>query len=259
MLANKVSAVFGVANKYSIAWEVAKNLRKQGSHVAIVYQNERFKQGIEKMIEKEMQVDDKSPYLLLQCDVTDKKQIDDTCEQIQDKYKKLDFLFHSIAHAPSSCLKKPLSEMTEEEFLETQKISSYSLISLIHAYKPLLNQSLNPSVCTLSFIGGERVYPNYAPMGPAKATLECLVKYLATEMGPKNIRVNCIRSAPISTVAAKGLQGFNEMKNTLKSIQPLSYDIIPQYVANTAVFLASDLSLGITGDIIHVDGGQHLR
>src|SRR5882757_682197 len=251
MLENKQGIVFGVANKRSIAWATAQALHEAGARLAFTFQGDRLKDNVEGLTRAEMP---DSP--LLSCDVTKQDEVDETFQRLSTEFGRLDFLIHSIAFAPREALEGEYLKTDREAFLAALEISAYSLTQLARAAAPLMTGG--GSIVTMTFHGSEKVYQGYNVMGVAKAALESSVRYLAADLGPKNIRVNAISAGPIQTLAARGVSGLSTMLKVSAERAPLKRNVEPREVGNTALFLCSPLSSGITGEIIHVDCGYNI-
>jgi enoyl-[acyl-carrier protein] reductase I len=249
-LDGKVAAVFGVANKRSIAWGIAQRLQQAGAKLAIMYQNERVRLEAEDLITALPGAE------AFQCDVSDDDAIEHLFSELGARYGKLDVLVHSIAYAPPEALKNDFVSTSREAFRIAQDISVYSLIALTRAAAPMLNE--NASIMTMTYYGAEKVVPHYNVMGVAKAALEATVRYLSYDLGPQKVRVNAISAGPIKTLAARGIAGFGEMLGAQAEKAPLRRNVEIDEVARTALFLASDLSTGITGETIYVDCGYNV-
>lgn len=249
-LEGKVAAVFGVANKRSIAWGIAQRLQQAGAKLAVMYQNERVRLEAEELIASLPCTE------AFQCDVSDDDDIDRLFAQLKARYGKLDVLVHSIAFAPPEALKNDFVSTSRDAFRIAHDISVYSLIALCRGAAPILNE--NASIMTLSYYGAEKVIPHYNVMGVAKAALEASVRYLSYDLGRQKVRVNAISAGPIKTLAARGIAGFGEMLGAQADKAPLQRNVEVDEVARTALFLASDLSTGITGETIYVDCGYNI-
>jgi len=243
------AVVFGVANKRSIAWAIAQQLRAAGAKLAITYQSERIRQEAEEMILS-------LPGDPFQCDVSSDDEIDSLFSQLKQRYDRIDTLVHSIAYAPPEELRNEFVMTSREGFRIAHEISVYSLIALARAAAPLMSQG--GSIITLTYFGAEKVVPNYNVMGVAKAALESTVRYLAYDLGKKNIRVNAISAGPIKTLAGRGIAGLGEMLKAHATRAPLQRNVDVDEVAATAVFLASRGAAGITGETIYVDCGYNI-
>ena len=249
-LEGKTAVVFGVANKRSIAWANAQELQHAGARHAVTYQNERLAQEAAGLIQDLTNAEG------FQCDVSIEGEIDALFAKLRDRYGKIDVLVHSIAFAPGDELKKPFVETSREGFRIAHDVSVYSLIALCRAAAPLM--SGGGSVITMSYFGAEKVVPNYNVMGVAKAALECTVRYLAWDLGKQNIRVNAISAGPIKTLAARGISGLSDMLKSHSERAPLQRNVEAAEVGKTALYLASDLSSGVTGETIYVDCGYNI-
>ena len=251
MLQNKQGIIFGVANKRSIAWATAQALHQAGARLAFAYQGERLKENVERLTAAEMP---DSP--LLSCDVTNQADVDAVFKQLAADFGRLDFLIHSIAFAPREALEGEYMKVERDGFLSALEVSAYSLTNLARAAAPLMTDG--GSIVTMTFHGAEKVYQGYNVMGVAKAALESSVRYLAVDLGPKNIRVNAISAGPIQTLAARGVSGLTTMLKVHAERAPLKRNVEPREVGDTALFLCSSLSSGITGEIIFVDCGYNV-
>ena len=245
----KVAVVFGLANKRSIAWAIAQKLSEAGASLAICYQSERLQREAEELAA------DLPDAKTFRCDVSIDSDIDAVFEQLKAAYGKLDILVHSIGFAPN--IKNSVLQTAREDFRIAHDISAYSLIALARAAEPLM--SPGGSILTLTYYGSEKVFPNYNIMGVAKAALEATVRYLASDLGPKGIRVNAISAGPIKTLSAKG--GIGDFTYILKWNQynsPLKHNTTIEEVGGAGVYLLSGLSAGVTGEIHHVDSGYNI-
>jgi enoyl-[acyl-carrier protein] reductase I len=253
ILAGKKVLISGVANKRSIAWAIAQMLYEAGAEVAFSYQGDRLKETV-----LELTQDMKSP-LLVDCDVTKDEMISSAFQSVSNRFNgKLDIFVHCLAFAPKETLQGGYISTEREHFAIAQDISAYSLTAMARAARPLMNNAGGGSIITLTYLGAERVVPNYNMMGIAKASLEAGVRYLAQDLGQENIRVNGISAGPIKTLAARGIADLNTMMNRHAEISPLRRNVELEEVAGTALFLASPLSSGITGEVIHVDCGYSI-
>jgi enoyl-[acyl-carrier protein] reductase I len=249
-LAGKTAVVFGLANKRSIAWGIAQKLHEAGATLAICYQNERMKAEAEDLINE---LGDSSGF---QCDVSNDQEIQTLFAALKEKYAKIDILVHAIAYAPAEDLKGEFINTSREGFRIAQDVSVYSLIAVSRAAAPLMTEG--GSIMTLSFYAAEKVVPNYNVMAIAKAGLECTVRYLAWNLGPKNIRVNAISAGPIKTLAARGVGDLSDMLKAHSDRAPLHRNVDQLEVGGAALFLASDLSSAITGETLYVDNGYNI-
>jgi len=244
------AVVFGVANKRSIAWAIAQSLSEAGAKLAITYQNERLKQEALDLISALPGAE------AFQCDVGNDAEIEKLFSELQSRFGRLDTLVHSVAFALTDELKGDFLNTSREGFKIAHEISVYSLIALARAAAPLMTNG--GSIMTMTYFGAEKVMPNYNVMGVAKASLECSVRYLAYSLGPRNIRVNAISAGPIKTLAARGVSGFGDMLKAGAERAPMKRNVDIKEVAGTALFLASNLGTGITGETIYVDCGYNI-
>jgi enoyl-[acyl-carrier protein] reductase I len=249
-LAGKTAVVFGLANKRSIAWGIAQKLHAAGATLAICYQNERMKAEAEDLINE---LPGASGF---QCDVSSDDQITTLFEQLKQKYGKLHILVHAIAYAPAEDLKGSFVNTSREGFRIAHDVSCYSLIAVCRGAAPLMTEG--GSVMTMSYYAAEKVVPHYNVMAMAKASLETAVRYLAYDLGSKNIRVNGISAGPIKTLAARGVGALGDMLKAHAERSPLHRNVDQLEVGGTALYLASDLSSAVTGEIIYVDCGYNV-
>ncbi len=251
MLQNKKALIVGVVSNKSIAYGIAKAMISQGAEVALSYQNERVAARVQKL------ADTLGANFIVPCDVTSDDEIKAMFATIDSKWSQLDILVHSVAFAPQDQLQGSFVEsVTREGFQIAHDVSSYSLAALAKESMPLMKKSRG-SIMTVTYLGSTRVFPNYNTMGPAKASLEATVRYLANSMGPHGIRVNSISAGPIRTLAASGISSFKKMLDYNKNTTPLRENVTSEQVGNASAFICSDLASGITGEIIHVDNGFH--
>ncbi|PTX60827.1 enoyl-[acyl-carrier-protein] reductase [NADH] [Melghirimyces profundicolus] len=251
LMEGKRVVIMGVANQRSIAWAIAQSLHEHGAELAFTYQGERLEKKVKGLVEKEM-----PGSLCVSCDVTSDEDIKQAFEEIGRKWDRIDGLVHAIAFAKKEDLEVPFVETSRDGYALAQDISSYSLVASANAARPLMTEG--GSIITLTYMGAERVIPNYNVMGVAKAALETSVKYMAYDLGRDNIRVNAISAGPLRTLAAKGVKDFNSMLHVVEERSPLRRGIDASEVGDTALFLASRLSRGITGEVIHVDSGYNI-
>jgi len=250
-LSGKKGIVFGVANKNSIAWGIAKALADQGAELALTYQNEAFLKRVQPLAE-ELGAD-----LVLPCDVTDDDQVDAVFQELDAQWGGLDILVHSLAFAPKEELRGEYCESTSRDgFLTAHEISAWSLTRLAQGAHPLM-KGRDSAILTLSYLGAERVVPHYNVMGVAKASLEASMRYLAASLGPDGIRVNAVSAGPIKTLAASGIGDMRSILEHNEQRAPLRKNVTIEEVGNTAAFLASPLASGISGEVLHVDAGFH--
>lgn len=250
-LTNKVGLIVGVANKRSIAWAIAQAAARAGARVALTYQGERLEENV-----RELAAGLPDP-LVLPLDVTDEGQIARVFEEIERAFGGLDFLVHGAAYAPREELSNPFVQTTREGFRMALDVSAYSLIALSRGALPLMEKRGGGSVVTLTYLGSERVFQNYNVMGVAKAALESTVRYLAADLGPRNIRVNAISAGPIKTLAASGVSGFSSILQVYRDRAPLRRTVETSEVGDAALFLLSDAGRGVTAEVLMVDGGYH--
>ena len=249
-LEGRVAVVFGVANKRSIAWSIAQGLHQAGAKLAITYQNQRLEMEAKDLI---LSLPGADAYM---CDVSDDAAIEGLFEQLKQRYRKLHVLVHSVAYAPAADMKGEFVATSREGFRVAHDVSVYSLVALARAAAPLMEDG--GSIITMTYYGAERVVPRYNVMGVAKAALECSVRYLAYDLGKKKIRVNAISAGPIKTLAARGIGDLGEMLKAHAERAPLQRNVDVNEVGATGVFLASDGSSGITGEVIDVDCGYNI-
>ncbi len=249
-LKGKTAAVFGVANKRSIAWAIAQGLHAAGSNMAITYQNERMEQEARDLI---LSLPGAEAFM---CDVSKDEEIAQLFEKLKSRYGKLHTLVHSVAFAPPDELKGDFVNTTREGFRVAHDVSVYSLIAVARAAAPLMEDG--GSIITMTYYGAEKVVPNYNVMGVAKAALECTVRYLSYDLGRKKIRVNAISAGPIKTLAARGISGLGDMLKSHAERAPLQRNVEVSEVGSAGVFLASNASSGITGETIYVDCGYNI-
>ena len=245
LLAGKTAIILGVANKWSIAYAIAEAYRREGARVILTYQGERLKAAVEDL-GKEL-----GAARILNCDVTKPEELEALVAEMAGE--RLDVVVHSIAFANREDLSRPFLETSRDGYLLAQEVSSYSLVSVARALSPLMTEG--GSILTLTYLGSVRVIPNYNVMGVAKAALEACVRYLASDLGARNIRVNGISAGPIKTASARGIKDFSKVLDGVAAISPLKRNTDPAEVGDTAVFLGSHLGRGVTGNVIYVDAG----
>jgi enoyl-[acyl-carrier protein] reductase I len=249
-LAGKTAVIFGLANKRSIAWGIAQKLHAAGATLAICYQNERMKAEAEGLI------DELPGASGFQCDVSSDQEIEALFAVLKDKYGKLDILVHAVAYAPAEDLRGEFLNTSREGFRIAHDVSVYSLIAVCRGAVPLMTDG--GSIMTLSYYAAEKVVPHYNVMALAKAALESCVRYLAWDLGTKNIRVNAISAGPIKTLAARGVGALGDMLKMHAERAPLHRNVDQLEVGGTALYLASDLSTAVTGEVIYVDCGYNI-
>ena len=249
-LTGKKALITGVASNRSIAYGIAQCMAREGAELAFTYQNEKLKPRVEK-IAKNLDSE-----ICIQLDVAEDEQTNQAFRELNNHWKNLDILVHSIAFAPTEEFKGSyIDSVTRDGFQMAHDISSYSFVALAKAARPMLNA--DSALLTLSYLGAVKSVPNYNVMGPAKASLEANVRFLAADLGLDSIRVNAISAGPIKTLAAAGIGGIRELLKHVESMSPLRRNSTIENVGNTAAFLCSDLAAGITGEVIYVDGGYH--
>ena len=251
LLAGKTGIVFGVANKRSIAWAIAQAWARAGARLAFTYQGERLKENVE-----ELAGTFGPDTLILPCDVTKDEDIASVFKSVGEKFGTLNLLLHSVAYAPKDALEGEFVNTSREAFRVAHDVSAYSLVALARAAAPLMTES--GSIVAMSYYGAEKVVPHYNVMGVAKAALEASTRYLAYDLGPKKIRVNCISAGPVNTLAARGISGFSEMLKHYEAHAPLKRNVLPEELGATGVFLASDGAAAITGQVLYVDAGYQI-
>ncbi len=247
----KRGIVFGVANRNSIAWGIARRLADEGAELALHYANERFERNVTTLA-----ADLPTPPLLLMADVTDDSQIDRLYRDLGSTWSSIDFVVHSVAHAHSEDLNGRFIDISREGFSFALDVSAYSLIAVTRRAVPFMKSG--GSIVTLSYIASERVFPGYNVMAVAKAALENIVRYLAYDLGSDNIRVNAISAGPMNTLSARGISGFRGFQERAREHAALKRDITPEELGNAAIFLLSDLGTGVTGETLFVDAGYHM-
>lgn len=248
----KQGLVVGVANKRSIAWAIAQATASRGARLALTFQG-RFEEHVRELSEGLAQ-----PPLVLPCDVQSDDEIAAVFARVDEEFGALDFLVHAAAFAPRDELTSPFLNTTREGFRVALDVSAYSLVALARAAVPLMEKRGGGSILTLTYLGSERVFPNYNVMGVAKAALESTVRYLAADVGPRNIRVNAISAGPIKTLAAAGIGGFSTILNVYRERAPLRRNVEAAEVGEAAAFLLSDAGRAITGEVLMVDSGFHV-
>jgi enoyl-[acyl-carrier protein] reductase I len=250
LLDGKKGLIIGVANKHSIAWAIAQASAREGARLFFNYQNDRLRDNVLELTAGLPESE------AMACDVGDDDQIDALMKQVEAKFGCLDFVVHSVAYAPREELTGQFVNTTRQGFATALDVSAYSLVAVTRAAVPLMSEG--GSVVTLTYLGSERVIPHYNVMGVAKAALEATVRYLAHDLGPKNVRVNAISAGPIKTLAARGVSGISKMVDHHKEHAPLRRATEQAEVGDTALYLISRLGRGVTGEVIYVDGGYHI-
>lgn len=252
LLKGKTVVVMGVANERSIAWGITKSLHHAGASLIFTNRQERSYKKLTKLLEK----NDIQPKLIVSCDVASDESIQAAFAEIKEKVGVIHGLIHSVAFANRDELQGEYADTSREGFLLAQDISAYSLVALTKAAKDVMTEG--GSIVTQSYIGAERVVKNYNVMGVAKASLEASVRYLAEDVGKYGIRVNAISAGPIRTLSAKGVSGFNDINAVIEERSPLRSNVDQDQVGDATLFFISELSRGITGEVLHVDSGYHI-
>ncbi len=250
LLQGKKAVIFGIANKRSIAYGIACQMKKQGARLAFSYAADAIKKRIEPIAEE------LGAELLLQCDLTSDEDVARCASSVQEEWKNIDILVHSVAFAQQEDLKGRFIDTSREGFLLAQNISAYSLVAMCKAFEPLMNPG--GSVMAMTYYGSQKVITNYNVMGVAKATLEACIRYLAADLGEKGVRVNALSAGPIKTLASSGISGFKSILHTIEEHAPLHKNVTQEEVGKVALFLASDLSTATTGEVIYVDAGYNI-
>jgi enoyl-[acyl-carrier protein] reductase I len=251
MLKDKFGIIFGVANKRSIAWATAQALHEAGARLAFTYQGERLQENVAGLTQDAM-----PGSLLLACDVTKPEEVDETFKRVGAEFGRLDFLIHSIAYAPREALNGEYLDTSRDAFATALEVSAYSLVQLARAATPLMSEG--GSIVCMTYYGAEKVVAGYNVMGVAKAALEATTRYLANDLGPRNVRVNAISAGPIQTLSARGVGDFSTMLKHAAERAPLRRNVEPREVGDTALFLCSPMASAITGEVIHVDCGYNI-
>ena len=251
LMSGKKGLVMGLANDKSIAWGIVQALNAQGAQLAISYQNEVLQKRVEPLAAQL----DKEP-LLIKCDVTDSASVEACFKTLGEKWGKIDFVVHAIAFSDKNELKGRTIDTSLPNFLNTMHISCYSFLEACHYASPIMNE--NGSIITLTYMGAERVLPNYNIMGVAKAALEASVRAAAVDMGAQNVRVNAISAGPIKTLAASGIGDFRKILHWNELNAPLHRNVTQDEVGNMALVLLSDLGSAVSGEVVHVDAGYHV-
>ncbi|MCP3915991.1 MAG: enoyl-ACP reductase [bacterium] len=251
LLEGKTGVVFGVANKRSLAWGCARSLANAGMRLAFTYAGERLESSVKKLAEEV------PGSIVLPCDVTKPEEIDTVFESIKDEFGFLDTVVHAIAFARREELQGDFYHTSKDGYMLALEVSAYSLTAITRRAMPLM-EGREGSFVTLSYIGADRVIPNYNVMGIAKSALEASVRYLAADLGPRGIRVNAISAGPIRTLSASGVKDFNDMIDHIAAHTPMRRNVTAEEVGDTCLFLAGPHSRGITGSTIFVDAGFHI-
>ena len=251
-LEGKKALIVGLASNRSIAWGIAKAMHREGADLAFTYQNDKLQGRVEKL------AGEVGSDITMPCDVASDEQIEAVFQHLDDYWDHVDIIVHSVAYAPREELEgEYLDTVTREGFKLAHEISSYSFSALAKAARNMM-QGRDAALLTLSYLGAERVLPNYNVMGLAKASLEANVRYMASTLGPEGIRVNAISAGPIRTLAASGIKNFRSMLDYSEQNTPMRRNVTIEEVGNAAAFLCSDLASGISGEIMYVDGGYNI-
>ena len=252
LLTGKTGVVFGVANKNSIAWGIAKAWHNAGARLVFTYQGERLKEKVQKLV-SEFGEDT----LVIDCDVSDDSDLDKVFKKVDAHFEgKLDMVLHSVAYAPREALEVRFVDTARDAFSTAHDISAYSLVAISKRAAPLMSEG--GSIIAMSYYGAEKVIKHYNVMGVAKAALEASTRYLAADLGSESIRVNCISAGPVNTLAARGIAGFSNMLKHYDEHAPLGRNVTHEEIGHTGVFLASDGGAAITGQVIYVDCGYQI-
>ena len=255
LLAGKTALILGVANRWSLAYAIAQAFQREGARLLLTYQGERLQKPVQELGAV------LGAAKIIECDVTNDEQLANLTSALEAE-ERLDVVVHSIAFANQADLSRPFVETSREGYLLSQNVSAYSMVAVARATAAKMNQPKEGvsggAMMTLTYLGSTRVVQNYNVMGVAKASLEATVRYLASDFGPQNIRVNAISAGPVKTAAARGVKDFSKMLDAVEAHAPMKRNVTPAEVADAAVFLASDLGRGVTGDVLFVDAGYHL-
>lgn len=249
LMAGKKGLIMGLANDKSIAWGIAQALSEQGAQIAVSYQNEMLEKRVRPLVE---QLDNS---LLIKCDVSDSASVEACFKELEEKWGKIDFLVHAIGFSDKDQLRGRTIDTTLDNFTMTMHISCYSFIEACRCASPIMNEG--GSILTLTYLGAERVLPNYNIMGVAKAALEASVRYAAVDMGRQGVRVNAISAGPIKTLAASGIGDFRTILRWNELNAPLQRNVTQNEVGGMALSLLSDLGAAVTGEVLHVDCGYN--
>ncbi len=252
LMAGKKGLIMGLANDKSIAWGIAQALNAHGAQLAISYQNETLEKRVQPLA---AQLDNEP--LLIKCDVSDSESVEACFKELGEKWGKIDFVVHAIAFSDKNELKGRTIDTTRANFANTMQISCYSFLEACRCASPIMNEG--GSIVTLTYLGGERILPNYNIMGVAKAALEAAVRYAAGDMGAQGVRVNAISAGPIKTLAASGIGDFRRILHWNELNAPLRRNVTQEEVGMAALGLLSDIGTGITGEVLHVDCGYHIQ
>jgi len=253
MLEGKNGLVLGVANKRSLAWAIARSCASRGAKLCLTYQGPRFEEGARELAAT---LPSSADAFVSPCEITQESDVAALVASVSAKWDRVDFVVHSIAYANPEELKRPFRETSKEGFATALDVSAYSLIPVAKAFAPLMTNG--GSIVALSYLGGERVVPNYNVMGVAKAALDSAVRYLAYDLGPSGIRVNCVSPGPVRTISASAIADFGKMLEHVEKVAPLRRNITAEEVGDVVAFMVSDMARGISGQQIHVDSGYSI-
>ena len=253
LLDGKKGLILGVANHRSLAWAIARKTAEHGAHLGITYQSERFSRRVQRMVAAEQ---DMEGALCWPCDATSEEEMDRLFESVAAEMGQLDFVMHCWAYAPAEDLSRDYIETSWDGHRVAQQVSVHSLTEAVRRARPLMKAG--GSVTTLTYYGAEKVVPGYNVMGVAKASLEAAVRYLASDVGRDAIRVNAISAGPVNTLSARGVPGFADMLTYHREQAPLKRNVEAEEIAGAALFLASQLASGVTGEVLHVDAGHNI-
>jgi enoyl-[acyl-carrier protein] reductase I len=252
LLEGKTGIVFGIANKRSLAWAIARRTVDEGASLALTYQGERIEENVRELAQT------LNDPLIMPCDVTKDNEIEAVFSEVKEKLGGLDFMLHGVAAARREELDGQFLNTSRDGYLMAQEVSSYSLTAMARYAAPLMESRGGGSILALTYLGGERVIPHYNVMGVAKAALDMSVRYLAADLGPQGIRVNALSAGPIKTLSSAGIKGFSKILEHMRERAPLRRNVDQAEVADAALFLLSGLSRGVTGETLHVDSGYHI-
>lgn len=255
LLKGKRALIMGVANKRSIAWGIAEAFHREGAELAFTYQTERLKENLDELLDT---IGGRERYLSFPCDVSSDDHLRAVFNELQERWGRADAVAHCIAYAEREDLSRPFHEISRSGYKLALDISAYSLIPTARYAAPLMETDGGGSILTLTYNAVDRVVPGYNVMAVAKAALETEVRYLAAELGPRQIRVNAISAGPLKTLAASAVKGISRIRDLTEEVAPLRRNITQEDVGDVAVFLASDLARAVTGNIIFVDSGFHI-
>ena len=250
LMKDKKALIFGVANERSIAYGIAKQFKEQGARLAFSYANDAVKKRIDPISEE------LGGEFVLQCDVQDDEAVATAAAAVKEQWGEFDVIVHSIAYADRNDLAGRYIDTSRAGFALALDVSAYSLVTLCKAFEPMLSE--NATVVTMTYYGAEKVITNYNVMGVAKAALEASVRYLSMDLGAKGVRINAISAGPLKTLASSGISGFKTILKTIEERSPLRRNITTEDVGKTALWLCSDLSSGVTGEVVYVDSGYNV-